>query len=201
MKTLRLLLYVIPSVVLGLPPVLPTLPPVEHLDTETVTNVPFATWQKHLRSFTVKLAFDATPSNNVEMAFGTDGGTGTTGSSPVGDGELSPDERDLTVGWDCGAWFVEDGTTGARVTAAPTGGCGAHELAVRVRLDHKGAVDDVRFLDNGAEVFASLAASRPQWLYSPGWNRLRLVGRGENVREGERFSAQITPQGTSVRLR
>ena len=25
---------------------------------------------------------------------------------------------DLVVGWDCGAWFVEDGTTGARVTAA-----------------------------------------------------------------------------------
>lgn len=189
------------SALFALPPVLPTLPSVEYLDTETVTNVPFTAWQTHLRRFTVKLAFDATPSNNVEMAFGTDRATGTTGVPPVGDGELSPDERDLTVGWDCGAWFVENGATGERVTAAPTGGCGAHELAVRVRLDHKGAVDDVRFLDNGAEVFASLAASRPQWLYSPGWNRLRLVGRGENIREGEKFSAQITPYGTLLRLR
>ena len=193
--------FAVTSALFALPPVLPALPSVEYLDTETVTNVPFTAWQAHLRRFTVKLAFDATPSNNVEMAFGTDRATGTTGSSPVGDGELSPDERGLTGGWDCGAWFVEDGTTGARVTAAPTGGCGAHELEVRVLIGHDGSVDDVRFLDNGAEVFVGLAASRPQWLHSSGWNRLRLVGRGENVRAGERFSAQITPQGTSVRLR
>ncbi len=192
----------------------PVLPLVEHLDTETVTNVPFTAWQKHLRHFTFKLVFNATPSNNVEMAFGTDGGagtmgvapvgnggTGTTGSLPVEDGMLSLDECDLTVGWDCGAWFVEDGATGERVTASPAGGCGAHELLVRVRLARDGAIDDVRFLDNGAEVFAELAASRPPWLHASGWNRLRLVGRGENVRAGERFFAQITPDGTSVRMR
>ena len=187
--------------VFALSPVWPVLPPVAHLDTETVTNVSFSAWQPHLRYFTFKLAFNATPSNNVEVAFGTDGSTGTTGVSPVEDGQLSPEERDLVVGWDCGMWFVENGATGERVTAAPAGGCGAHELTVRVRIDHHGAVDDVRFLDNGVEVFAELAASKPPWLHSPAWNRLRLVGRGENVRAGERFFAQITPQGTSVRLR
>ena len=186
---------------LALPPVRPVLPPVECLDTETVTNVPFTAWQEHLRHFTFKLAFDATPLNNVEMAFGTDGATGTTGVSPVEDGTLSPDECDLVVGWDCGAWFVEEGATGERVTAAPAGGCGAHELVVRVRLARDGAIDDVRFLDNGAEVFAELAASKPPWLHASGWNRLRLVGRGENVRAGERFFAQVTPDGTSVRMR
>ena len=70
------------------------------------------------------------PSNNMEIAFGTD--TGTMGILLVGDGELSPDECDLIVGWDCGSWFVE---------------------------------------------------------------------ADENVRAGERFSAQVTPQGTSMRLR
>ena len=187
--------------VFALPPMQPTLPPVAYLDTETVTNVPFTAWQQHLWHFTFKLAFNATPSNNVEMAFGTDGGTGTTGILPVEDGELSPDERDLVVGWDCGMWFVENGTTGERVAAAPAGGCGAHELTVRMRIDHHGAVDDVRFLDNDVAVFAEFAASKPSWLHSPAWNRLRLVGRGENVRAGERFFAQITPQGTSVKLR
>jgi len=185
----------------ALPPVCPALPPVEHLDTETVTNVPFTAWQNHLRHFTVKLAFNATPSNNVEMAFGTDGGAGTTGVPPVADGVLSPGECDLAVGWDCGAWFVEDGATGERFTAAPAGGFGAHELAVRVRLGRGGAIDGVQFLDNGAEVFAELAASKPAWLHASGWNRLRLIGRGENVRAGERFFAQVTPDGTSVRMR
>ena len=127
--------------------------------------------------------------------------TGTTGVPPVEDGALSPEECDLTVGWDCGAWFVEDGATGERATAAPAGGCGAHELVVRVRLGRGGVIDDVRFLDNGAEVFAELAALKPAWLHASGWNRLRLVGRGENVRAGERFFAQVTPDGTSVRMR
>ena len=201
MKKTSFFFCIVTHVVFALPPVSPMLPPVEHLDTETVTNVPFTAWQKHLRHFTVKLAFNATPSNNVEIAFGTDGSTGTTDVSPVEDGELSPDECDLTVGWDCGAWFVEDGATGERVTAAPTGGCGAHELVVRVRLRRTGAIDDVRFLDNGAEVFTGLAASKPPWLHASGWNRLRLVGRGENVRAGERFFAQVTPDGTSVSMR
>ena len=221
-KKLFLFLFGVASAAWALPPVQPVLPPVEYLDTETVTNVPFTAWQEHLRHFTFKLAFDATPSNSVEMAFGTDGATETTGVppaggsgvsplqsgptggsgvSPVEDGTLSPDECDLVVGWDCGAWFVENGATGERVTAAPAGGCGAHELVVRVRLARDGAIDDVRFLDNGAEVFAELAASKPPWLHASGWNRLRLVGRGENVRAGERFFAQVTPDGTSVRMR
>ena len=189
------------SAALALPPVRPVLPPVEYLDTETATNVPFAAWQEHLRYFTFKLAFDASPSNNVEMAFGTDGIIGTTGVPPVADGVLSPEERDLAVGWDCGAWFVEDCATGERVFAAPTGGCGAHELAVSVRFGRGGAIDDVRFLDNGAEVFAELAAAKPTWLHAAGWNLVRVVGRGENVRAGERFFAQITPQKTMLILR
>ena len=214
MKNLCLFLCVFASMAFALPPVRPVLPPVAYLDTETVINVPFTASQEHLRYFTVKLAFNATPSNNVEMAFGMDGSTGTTGILPVGngsigttgvppveDGALSPDECDLVVGWDCGAWFVEDCATGERVTAAPTGGYGAHELVVRVRLRRDGAIDDVRFLDNGAEVFSELVASKPSWLHASGWNRLRLVGRGENVRAGERFFAQVTPDGTSVRMR
>ena len=199
MKKLCLLACAVTSAVFALPPVRPVLPPVEHLDTETVTNMPFTAWQRNLRDFTVNLSFVATPSNNVEIAFGTD--TGTTGILPVGDGELAPDECDLVVGWDCGFWFVEDGETGERFTAAPTGGFGAHDFTLRVRLRHNGAIESVRFLDNGTEVFTEIAALKPAWFHAPAWNRMRLVGRGENVRAGERFSAQVTPQGTSMRLR
>ena len=113
------------SVASALPSARPSLPPIMYLDTETVTNVPFTAWQPQLRYFTFKLAFNATPSNNVEMAFGTanrttdslpvgNGNTGTTGILPVEDGVLTLDEYDLTVGWDCGMLFVENGTTGER---------------------------------------------------------------------------------------
>ena len=199
MKKMFLLASAVTSAVFALPPVRPVLSPVEHLDTETVTNMPFTAWQRNLRDFTVNLSFVATPSNNVEIAFGTD--TGTTGILPVGDGELAPDECDLIVGWDCGSWFVEGGETGERFTAAPAGGCGLHDFALRVRLRHNGAIESVRFLDNGTEVFAEVAASKPAWFHAPTWTRMRLVGRGENVRAGERFFAQVTSQGTSMRLR
>ena len=192
MKELCLFTCVASFAVFALPPVLPVLPPVEHLDTETVTNMLFTAWQCNLRDFTVNLSFVATPSNNVEMAFGVDADD---------DGLLSPGESDLVVGWDCGSWFVEDGETGERFTAAPTGGCGQHDLALRVRLRRDGAIESVRFLDNGSEAFAEIAATKPAWFHAPTWTRMRLVGRGENVRAGERFSAQVTPQGTSMRLR
>jgi len=199
MRKLFLIICVAVSSTQALPPVRPVLPPVEYLDTETVTNMPFTAWQRNLRDFTVNLSFVATPSNNVEIAFGTD--TGITGILPVGDGELSPDECDLTLGWDCGSWFVEDGESGERFVAAPTGGFGAHDFTLHVRLSHNGSIESVRFLDNGTAVFTEIAASKPAWLHAAAWNRVRLIGRGENVRAGERFSAQVTPQGTSMRLR
>ena len=43
------------------------------------------------------MELQATPSNNVEVAIGCDAD---------GDGHLSLDESDLTVGYDCGEWFV-----------------------------------------------------------------------------------------------
>ena len=199
MKKVFLFVCISISAAFALPPVRPVLSPVEHLDTETVTNMPFTAWQRNLRDFTVNLSFVATPSNNVEIAFGTD--TGPTGVSPVGDGELSSDECDLTVGWDCGSWFVEDGEKGDRFTAAPTGGCGLHDFILRIRLRHNGAIESARFLDNGTEVFAELAASAPAWLHAPAWNRIRVVGRGENVRVGENFSARITPDGGTLIMR
>ena len=88
MKKLFPFVCAVASAAWALPPVRPELPPVEYLDTETVTNVPFTAWQDHLRYFTFKLAFNATPSNNVEMAFGMDGSTGTTGILPVGNGSI-----------------------------------------------------------------------------------------------------------------
>ena len=48
------------------------LPPAVHADTETVTNVPFATALDAAGRLSFDLVCRATPSNNVEVAFGTD---------------------------------------------------------------------------------------------------------------------------------
>ena len=80
------------------------LPPAVHADTETVTNVPFATALAVAGRLSFDLVCRATPSNNVEVAFGTDAN---------GNGVLEPEETDRVVGWDCGSWFTRKGADGA----------------------------------------------------------------------------------------
>ena len=174
----------------ALPAVRLVLPPVAHADTETVTNVPFAAWERGLRAFRFDLAFTGTASNNVEMAFGTDAD---------GDGALSDGEIDVRAGWDCGERFIANNVTDER--AAEDAPAGAHAFSCVCETHSSGRIVNVACTDNGRMVFTGLAAARPAWLHSPGWNMVRLVGRGENVRSGERFSVKTTPSGLLFRLR
>lgn len=168
----------------------PVLPVVEHVDTETVTNAAFTAWEQGLKEFRFDLAFVGTASNNVEMAFGTDAD---------GNGELSDGEIDVVAGWDCGEWFILNNATDERVAEAAVEGTQAFSCVFEMRST--GRIVSSAYTNNGEVVFAELAASKPSWLYSADWNMVRLVGRGENVRAGERFSAKITSSGFIFRLR
>ena len=81
-----------------------SLPPAVHADTEVMTNVPFTVALDVSGRFAFDLVCRATPSNNVEVAFGTDAN---------GNGVLEPEETDRVVGWDCGSWFTRKGADGA----------------------------------------------------------------------------------------
>ena len=168
----------------------PVLPPVEYIDTETVTNVSFTAWEQGLKEFRFDLEFTGTASNNVEMAFGTDAD---------GNGTLTDDEVAVIVGWDCGELFVANNATDERVTTAATDGL--HHFSCLFEMRSSGSIVSASYSDNGSSLFPSLAETKPSWLYSPDWNMVRMTGRGENIRAGERFSAKVTPQGFSIRLR
>ena len=75
----------------------PELPRSAYVDTEVSTNFPIAVEDdgKHWMTFVVSLA--ESPSNNVEVAVGTD---------TDGNGVLGVDEADWTIGYDCGRWFA-----------------------------------------------------------------------------------------------
>ena len=70
MKTIYLvLLYVVTSTASALPLVRPALPqPSPYADTESVTNVAFCAGVPGDNVFSLSLALDASPSNNVEVA-------------------------------------------------------------------------------------------------------------------------------------
>ena len=94
---------------------LPTPPPSGYVDTESSVNVPIADWPRLRRRFTLALAANASPTGCVQVAFGRD---------TNGDECLEPEETELVVGNDCGAWFVRDELTGQEDTdpQPPSGG-------------------------------------------------------------------------------
>ena len=75
------------------------LPPSEYADTEVSTNMAFVVDRSIMTRIEFKVALDATPTNNVEVAIGTD---------ENGDGNLSAEEAAYVFGYDCGEWFCRD---------------------------------------------------------------------------------------------
>ena len=166
----------------------PVLPPVEHPDTEVVTNV--AVSAQGTREYAFELTFSGTALNNVEIAFGADAD---------GDGALSVDEIGLSAGWDCGEWFVMNAATGERVSASAEEGM--HSLAGTIRLRTGGRVRDIAFRDGAAALFPTLQGAARTWAFPADWNMMRLVGRGENIRSGDQFHVTATSHGITLRLK
>ena len=76
-----------------------SLPQSEYADTEVSTNIAFAVSFDAMSRLEFTLSLDASPTNCVEAAIGTD---------TDNDGNLSPEETDYTVGYRCGKWFQRD---------------------------------------------------------------------------------------------
>ena len=73
------------------------LPSAEFADTEVSTNIAFAVERPAMTRIEFTVALDATPTNNVEVAIGTD---------ENGDGNHSVEESAYAFGNDCGTWFA-----------------------------------------------------------------------------------------------
>ena len=171
-----------------------SLPPAVHADTEVSTYVPFTAVLDAAGRFAFDLSCRATPSNNVEVAFGTDAN---------GDGVLEPEETDRVVGWDCGSWFTRKGADGAcqmengewkiENGVEPE----VRTLSWRVRVRTDGTPFRLEATADGTLVFADLPLEST---YSPSWNLLRLTGRGLDA-SLETFSVSATPDGTVFIMR
>ena len=104
----------------------PSLPEAAFPDTEVSTNFTFAVGAVANRKLVFSLELQATPSNSVEVAIGCDAN---------GDGHLSIDESDLTVGYDCGEWFVRSAKKDA-VTSEAVSDAGTFRRVYEVRSRH-----------------------------------------------------------------
>ena len=163
-------------------------------DTEVTTNVAMTAWIETTRLFNIILQFDATSSNNVQVAFGTDEST---------DGNLSDEETGLTLGWDCGAWFISSDAVTNRFTAAPAGSGGQKVLSFQVSLGADGLPRTLELKDGSTPlVFSGLdiLPTPPAWMYSKSWNLLKVIARGTDA-QNERVTVRLSNDAVILLLR
>ena len=168
-----------------------SLPPVEYVDTETSTNIPFAVGTEGAGRFVLSLECLATPSNNVEAAFGCDADH---------DGVLGLGEIAFTVGWDCGAWFVRQGCDGFRIEDQPVSTNAVKMVSLNLRFGASGQPRRLEAVADGQPLFPALTASPPEWLNIRRCDLMRLTGRGLDS-HGESFDVRTTSDAITIRFR
>ena len=139
-----------------------SLPDAVVADAEVSTNFMFSVGAVANRRLVFSLELQASLSNNVEVAIGCD---------VNGDGHLLLDESDLTVGYDCGEWFVRSAARDA-VTYSEATETGTFRRTYEVRSRH----------------------------IDPSWNLVKVTRRGLSV-SGETVSFAFVESGFGLTIK
>ena len=99
-RKMKLLAMILALPVAALAVTVGPMPPCAYADTEVSTNIAFVVDRAMMTRIEFSVALEATPSNNVEVAIGTDANA---------DGNLAPEEAAYVFGYDCGRWFTRVG--------------------------------------------------------------------------------------------
>jgi hypothetical protein len=154
------------------------LPAPSHADREVSGDAAMpATRLDNMRTFRLELTFNASPSNNVQVAFGRD-------AMPA-DGKLAAEETDYIIGYDCGEWFLRPQGLSERYAFPSAVTNGQTTLNASVRVNAQGVPQSAVFAD-GTETFTfdGLAlAPCPDWLNPGLWTCLRVTVRGADTAE------------------
>lgn len=160
-----------------------------YADTEVSTNCQMRFCRNPAEDLRLFLEFSSGESNNVEVAFGCDANT---------NGVLELSERGLSVGWDCGIWFIRSlGECG--VLCAPV------TTNVEKRLDFAMHVSGYRAkrlacLENDVPLEFNFREQDSSRMFNPQWNMVRLAVRGVDG-NCESFGAAVIVDGTSIKIR
>lgn len=160
-------------------------------DTEVSTNVPIN--KADINYVDLKFRFDGTPTNNLELAFGTDVNT---------NGVLDAEEVDTRFGWRGGRYFIENARTWERFDSESV--TGTQSLSVELHLDIRTTPQQVRRIavaGVSASAFAGLVSGRPPaWIWRREWNLMCVTRRGTEP-PSDWFSYKAANFGFSIRLR
>lgn len=169
----------------------PTQPVSPYLDTEVSTNVPIN--KADISYSDLNFRFDGTPTNNRELAFGTDMNT---------NGVLDAEEVGARFGWRAGRYFIENAQTGELLggdVLNPT-----QSFSVDMHLEVRYSSQRVRKVEvsgvNAAEFGALATNVPPAWIWRREWNMMRATRRGtEPPSDWIEYSA--SHRGFAIRMR
>ena len=147
----------------------PTQPLSPYLDTEVSTNVPIN--KADISYSDLNFRFDGTPTNNLELAFGTDANT---------NGVLDAEEAGVRFGWRAGRYFIENAQTGDVFDGDALNS--SQSFSVDIHLEVRYSSQQVRKVVvsgvNAAEFGALATNVPPAWIWRREWNMMRATRRG-----------------------
>ena len=169
----------------------PTMPVSPFADTEVSTNIPIN--KADISYSDLNFRFDGTPTNNLELAFGTDVNT---------NGVLEAEEVGARFGWRAGCYFIENPLTGEVLDGDvlnPT-----QSFSIDMHLEVRYSSQQVRKVEvsgvNAAEFDALATNVPPAWIWRREWNMMRATRRGtEPPSDWIEYSA--SHRGFAIRLR
>jgi hypothetical protein len=167
-------------------------PPV-YADREVSQHVQITSWDANTREFRLELSLTATPSNNVQVAFGVDSAK---------DGYMPAEETKMTVGWLAGKWFIVSEDQRVSYTSGAYQGTASRTLKLTMKLNPDLTPKTLAFKDeaDSAITFSDFPEVIPVWMYPRSWDTVRLTARGWDVRD-EEAKISLVLDGTKIILR
>ena len=167
----------------------PVLPVSAFADTEASTNIAIAALNAS-RSFSVSLSLDASASNCIEVAVGSD-------AAPA-NGRLSAAETSLLFGWDRGRWFLDAPGLTNRVEMLPATANARKTMTLRLGIRPNDSIREIHLLDGGVSILPSpLGLALPS---AASWDMLRVTTRGCAPPQ-ESLEVRNSPDGTQLIMR
>ena len=160
-------------------------------DTEVSTNMVIN--KADINYVDLKFTFCGTPTNNLEMAFGTDANT---------NGVLEAEEVGARFGWRAGCYFIENPLTGEVLDGDVLNPI--QSFSVDMHLEVRYSSQQVRKVVvsgvNAAEFGALATNVPPAWIWRREWNMMRATRRGtEPPSDWIEYSA--SHRGFAIRMR
>ncbi len=146
-----------------------------------------------IRTFRLLMTFNATETNNLEVAFGND--------TLIEDGELNITETDIIIGWDYGEWFIRPKGMRERYAVPATATNTTHTFSLFMRKTALGGWQLPEIQEGNNELnFNELSTTLPEWLQPDNWHQMRVTVRGGSDNT-DNIKARFMQDGAVIMLR